>query len=136
MEKVTNLFESIPRIEREQAATTVIGIAAAATLLYSSYCLFFNKYPKTKQGIKEIPMPGSAYPYVGHMMSLGELPGTTVAEWHEKLGPILKLKMGRQTWITVNDPALAHKIFVSHGAETSARPYSVFFHDHYSKGGK
>lgn len=137
MERATKLLESVkaPHIEREQAVPLVVGIAAATTLLYSSYRLLSSGNCKNKQGFKEIPVPGSAYPYVGHMMSLGELPGRKVTEWHRELGPILKLRMGRQTWITVDDPVLAHKIFVSRGADTSARPYSRYAYEHYAMKG-
>jgi hypothetical protein len=120
-------------LDCEHLVPVVISIAAATTLLYSSYQLITNN---TKQGIREIPVPGSSYPYVGHMMSLGELPGQTLTKWHKELGPILKLKMGRQTWITVDDPVLAHKIFVTHGSETSYRPHSYYCYELFSKKGK
>ncbi|KAI9487029.1 MAG: cytochrome P450 [Benjaminiella poitrasii] len=44
--------------------------------------------------------------------------------------------MGRKTWIMVSDPILAHKIFVSRGAETSYRPHSIFSYEYYSLRGK
>ncbi|KAI8352157.1 cytochrome P450 [Choanephora cucurbitarum] len=70
------------------------------------------------------------------MLSLGELPGEQITKWHKELGHIFKLKMGKQTWVMIDDPLLAHKIFVGHGAQTSNRPVSIYNHYHYSKGGK
>jgi hypothetical protein len=136
MDRVSQFIEATPRLDREHLLPTVISIAAATTLLYSSYRLITNKKTDTKQAVKEIPVPGSCYPYVGHMMSLGELPGQTLTKWHKELGPIMKLKMGRQTWITVDDPVLAHKIFVTRGSETSYRPHSYFCYELFSKKGK
>ncbi|GAA5808616.1 hypothetical protein MFLAVUS_002008 [Mucor flavus] len=80
-------------------------------------------------------MPGSNYPYVGHIWSLGELPGMTIMKWHNELGPLINLKMGVKNWVLVDDPILAQKIFVSNGVKTSFRSRNVFTYDHYSKGG-
>jgi hypothetical protein len=138
MEQATKFLESvqIPRIEREHAVSIAISIAAATTLLYSSYQMISNSHQKKRQGIKEIPVPGSAYPYVGHLMSLGNLPGKKISEWHRELGHIIKLRMGVKTWILVDDPVLAQKIFVTHGAQSSFRPYGVYTHEVYSMGAK
>jgi hypothetical protein len=83
-----------------------------------------------------VSMPGSCYPYVGHMFSMGELPGKTVSKWHRELGPLIKIKMGCQYWTIVDDPFLAHKIFVTHGANTSFRPYSTYSYEYYSFKGR
>jgi hypothetical protein len=138
MEQAIKLLESVqvPRIEREHAVPLVIGIAAATSLLYSSYHMLHRQKRAHKQGIKEIPVPGSAYPYVGHILSLGALPGKKISEWHRELGPIIKLQMGVKTWVLVDDPVLAHKIFVTHGTQTSFRPYGKYIHDYYSMGCK
>lgn len=124
---------SFPNFERRDVLP-IVSIAAATSILFASYRLI---QPASKRkGTKEIPTPGSAYPYVGHMLSMGEFPGRKVSEWINELGPIIKLRMGVQTWIMVGDPALAHKIFVSNGSESSYRPHSVYAHDHYSLNGK
>jgi hypothetical protein len=138
MDKVTQFVESVsfPKFERKEVLP-IVSIAAATTLLYASYKLFgSSSNKKSKQGFKEIPVPGSAYPYVGHIFSMGELPGKKVSEWHKELGPIIRLRMGVQTWIMVDEPTLAHKIFVSQGVETSHRPESVYGFHHYSMKGK
>jgi hypothetical protein len=128
---------TLPRIAKDHATPLIVSTAAASALLYSSYRMAFSRGDRKKiQGIKEIPMPGSKYPYVGHLLSLGELPGRTIAKWHEEMGPILQLQMGHQTWISVNCPTLAHKIFVTYGAETSYRPYTVYTSKYHSMNGK
>lgn len=134
MDSTIKYLESIPRLEKNQ----ILPIVAISTaLFYTSYRLFYSS-SKTKQlqGRKTIPSPDCTYPYVGHMFSLGTLPSRTIAAWHKELGPIIKLHMGAITWVTVSDPVLAHKIFVTHGAETSYRPHSTFAFDYYSNHGK
>ncbi|KAI8090417.1 cytochrome P450 [Thamnidium elegans] len=134
MDQATKLIDSIPlpKFDRREVLP-VVSIAVAASMFYASYCVLLSG--QKKQKFKEIPVPGSAYPYVGHMMSLGEIPGRTVAKWHDELGPIIKLRMGVQNWFMISDPTLAHKVFVKKGAETSSRPHNVFSHDHHSIGG-
>lgn len=137
MEKVTEYVGSIkiPSKIQQDHILPIVGISVAA--LYASYyAISQNKKSTINEFTKEIPTPGLCYPYVGHMLSLGELPGEQITKWHKELGPIFKLKMGRQIWMMIDDPLLAHKIFVGHGAQTSCRPISIYNHYHYSKGGK
>lgn len=107
-------------------------MAIAVGLLYTSYKLIKSNKIKSR----EIPVPKTGYPIVGHMFSLGELPSSTVHTWHQQLGPIIQLQMGVQTWIMVADPVLAHKIMVLHGTKTSFRPYSHFSYYIHGKEGK
>lgn len=106
MEHFTKFVESVhipQRIDREKLMP-IVSIAAATTVLFASYKLISSSNHKKRmreQGFKEIPVPGSCYPYVGHMFSMGELPGKAVSEWHRELGPIIKIKMGCQDWYTI-----------------------------------
>lgn len=125
-------FTSLPKFDRKEVLP-VVSIAAAASIFYASYRVLSSGQKKHK--FKELPVPGSAYPYVGHLLSLGDIPGRTVAKWHTELGPIIKPRMVVQSWFMISDPILAHKEFVAKGAETSSRPYNVFAHDHHSIGG-
>ncbi|CAO3656437.1 unnamed protein product [Mucor hiemalis] len=117
-------------------------VIAAATILVCTAAYRLFKYETrtkeihSKQKLKEIPVPGSAYPYFGHMLSMGESPSATIAQWHAQLGPLIKLRMGVHHWVIVDDPILAHKIFVTRGTETSYRPHSAFAYYHYSLQGK
>jgi hypothetical protein len=138
MDTINKYLQSVSatRLEREKAIP-IASIIVSTAILYASYKLFNVRTKNIKQGLtKAIPEPGFTYPYVGHMFSLGELPGETVAQWHAELGPIIKLRMGVQTWIMVDDPTVAHKIFVTHGAETSYRSYCIFAYNYSSMMGK
>lgn len=125
MDKLWSIIENFNKIKREQAIS-IVSISVAAGLLYS--------YLKTepKHGLKEVPIPESCYPYVGHLFSLGKSPNVKVTEWHKQLGPIIQLKMGVKTWIMIDDPVLAHKIFVTNGVDTSYRRHTVYSYDYYS----
>lgn len=139
MDRATKLIESLPKCkdEKHQKLTVqVASIVVASSLIYASYRILAGGGDKKKQGEKQIPVPSPCYPFVGHMLSLGKLPGKTISKWHAELGPILKLKMGAQTWVMVDEPALIHKIFVEKGAETSYRAESIYAFKQYSMGGK
>lgn len=127
-------YISSPKLDKKNTLT-VTSLAVAVYIVYASYKLFRSSQEK-KQTFKKIPVPSSAYPYIGHILSLGELPGKTIAKWHKELGPIINLKMGIQNWIIIGDPVLAHKIFVKNGIETSYRPHHVYASDLYSLGEK
>ncbi|KAI9274022.1 cytochrome P450 [Helicostylum pulchrum] len=135
MDQVNKLGGYLPvsSLERKDLFP-VVSIAAAASIFFASY-QFFSSGQNNKQEYKKIPTPGSRYPYVGHMYSLGAVPGSTIRKWHNELGPIFNLKMGIRNWFMVDDPVLAQKIFVTNGAKTSFRAHHVFSVDHYSMGG-
>lgn len=119
----------------------MISFAALATGITASYYLWtssrrlIGSNGTSKNVYKEIPTAPSAIPYFGHLFSLGEFQGPTVTKWSEELGPIFKLNMGRQTWMVISDPFLAHEIFVTKGSATIDRPIHTFF-DYYTHGGK
>ncbi|KAG1032288.1 hypothetical protein G6F43_013802 [Rhizopus delemar] len=77
-------------------------------------------------GIKEIPTPEGEYFYFGHLPLLISNPSAQITEWHRKLGPIFRIKMGVQNWMFISHPILAHDIFVTRGTSTSGRPYVTF----------
>lgn len=112
-------------------------ISAAAALLYTSYQLTSSYWKSKDCKYKEIPTPTEGrYPYVGHIFTLG---GEVQLEkklmkWHKKLGPIINLQFGVQSWMFISDPILAHKIFVVNGAKSSGRPDFVFRENYYCHG--
>ncbi|KAI8876971.1 cytochrome P450 [Backusella circina FSU 941] len=117
-------MDFIPRLDRDRAAS-IIGIAAAATLVYSTFS-FLSEKNKTPKGYTEIPTPAPSYPYVGHLLSLGKYPTRTFKKWHKELGPVIKLKMGVQNWVSLNDPQLAQELFAHKGIDSSRRPLTNF----------
>lgn len=111
-------------------------IAGTTVAAYLSYKILQSLLPKKNKYIKQIPVPGSSYPYIGHMSSLGDMPADTISKWHKELGPIIELRMGVQTWVSIDSPDLAHKVMVTNGGKTSHRNESEFGFNLYSFGGK
>lgn len=139
-------YVSYEEIKRKRENKTFLSLSlAAATLLYTAYkYMIMSKTVSKKKQIngnhytnKTIPIPKqSMYPYIGHMFSLGDLPAHRLSIWHKQLGPIVQLQMGIQTWISISDHELAHKVFVSNGVKTSYRPHSTYAYLYYSSKGK
>lgn len=140
MEKVNEIISIFShRFKRhDNDMTKFITITAASTfVMYCSYRMISSKHKKKQNsGLKDIPSPNGEYPYFGHMLSLGKSPGKQIQKWHKEVGHIFQLHMGIQTWVMVDDPLLAHKIFVMNGAQTSHRPDSNFALNYYSMGGR
>ncbi|KAL0097279.1 cytochrome P450 [Phycomyces blakesleeanus] len=70
------------------------------------------------------------------MFSMGDNPGAQIEKWHRELGPVIRIKMGVQSWVLINDPLIAHDVFMRNGAKTSRRPIHSFTTGLYSKGGR
>lgn len=134
VERITTYLTHIKRDQKYYASLLLTAILFYGTCKYLSGAIIARS--SAAKDVEEIPMPEGCYPIVGHMLSLGNSPGLKIKEWHRKYGPIIRLKMGIQTWILVDDPQLSQKIFVSHGIDTSYRPYSTFGYKHYGKNGK
>ncbi|CAO3700530.1 hypothetical protein CU097_006965 [Rhizopus azygosporus] len=116
--------------KEHQKALAASGIALALTIY-----LIKRVSDKKNKTYKEIPYPAGStnWPIFGHMLSLGSTPVMQFKKWHEETGPIYKVRMGKQTWVMISDPYLAHEIFVKNGANTSSRPYHRFNSDIYAR---
>lgn len=123
---VSNNFE-------KDKALPIVTIAAAIALLYTTFKMFGSS--NTKKIKNDIPTPASSYPYIGHLLSLGELPSKTISDWHKEFGPIIKINMGAETWVSIDSPRMAHQLLVVNGVKTSHRQTSYFF-NLYTVGGK
>ncbi|KAI8971195.1 cytochrome P450 [Pilobolus umbonatus] len=107
----------------EKKSNAVVSIAVATAIVYSVYQLMSSSDPfKQKKGLREIPIPD-----IGHLIAILYKPGESATRWHRKYGPILHVKLGVQNWVLIDDPHLAHKIFVSEGVNCSNRPESTSF---------
>ncbi|KAG2210501.1 hypothetical protein INT47_002443 [Mucor saturninus] len=122
------------KVEQGKALAPII--AGTTVALYISYKILHSLLHSKNKFSKEIPAPGPAYPYVGHLFSLGNMPAETVSQWHKELGPIIQLRMGVQTWVSIDSPALAHKVMVTNGSKASHRNENEFGYSLYSFGGK
>ncbi|KAI9282559.1 hypothetical protein BY458DRAFT_124822 [Sporodiniella umbellata] len=102
----------------------ILQISLAFLSIASIY--HFTQKKESKKW-ESIPYPPSiCLPVFGHTLALIWSPVAKIQEWQKKVGPIFKLKMGSQLWIMIDDPYLAHDIFVSAGSTTSSRSYQYF----------
>ncbi|KAI9005837.1 cytochrome P450 [Phycomyces nitens] len=135
------LFEKLPKLEKLSKEDYVLPVIAATALGVTAkyvYGLYANgsKDSENKNGFKEIPSPPGCYPYIGHMLTLKISPGEQLKEWHDKLGPVISLKIGAQKWVSISDQNIAHELFVRNGIKSPNRPSHDFGHRVYSKGGR
>ncbi|KAL0075873.1 hypothetical protein J3Q64DRAFT_1773125 [Phycomyces blakesleeanus] len=130
---------SLSSLRNENINLAVVAAAATAAVAATLTATAFYSFSETKdpnlKNLKEIPEPKEKYPFIGHLISLGNRPGKQVTKWHNELGPIFKLRMGAQTWIMVSDPYLAHELFFTRGSLASSRPAHGYLRDIYSAGG-
>ncbi|KAI9315373.1 cytochrome P450 [Dichotomocladium elegans] len=101
-------------------ASAITAAALTAYAFYRKYC-----YQTIPKGLEEIPSPVAAYPYVGHLFSLGPRPFHQLMEWHRELGNVYRLQMGSKTWLVCGDATLAQELLVANANATSGRAYSV-----------
>ncbi|KAI9493335.1 cytochrome P450 [Zychaea mexicana] len=116
--------------ERLPLITT--AVLSTATLLYM---MTRNSYDSdTQKALDAIPTPKEGrYPYIGHLLNFISMQAHKLKQWHDELGPVIRVQMGAQPWIVVSDPAIVHYLFVTKGATASNRPYQVKSTHYYSR---
>ncbi|KAI8142842.1 cytochrome P450 [Fennellomyces sp. T-0311] len=106
-------------------ATAVLVTVATGSLLYN-----WSKPDKNhnqKRLLSAIPTPKGGYPYIGHLLSFNNLPpGFKFKEWHDELGPVIRVQMGTESWICVGDPEITYQLLVKNGAVASNRANHKF----------
>ncbi|KAI9282604.1 cytochrome P450 [Sporodiniella umbellata] len=97
-------------------------VTLAGLSLISIYLLIQRKLKEDKD-IKKIPYPSSvSWP----VLALASSPVQKISDWHKEAGPIYKIDVGDQLWIMIDNPYLAHDVFVTAGSTTSSRPHHYF----------
>ncbi|KAI8144958.1 cytochrome P450 [Fennellomyces sp. T-0311] len=122
--------------DRDPALTSAVSAIAAVTLALVVVYKQRSVVRKQSATVKEIPMPKGHYPLVGHLLSIGPMMSHQLTRWHSQLGPIIQLRMGVQRWVMLNDPKMAHEVFVTNGQNASGRPYMAFTYQVYAMGGR
>ncbi|KAI7852761.1 cytochrome P450 [Circinella umbellata] len=68
---------------------------------------------------------------------MGKRPVLQLQKWHESIeGPFFRVDFGERKIIMINDPQVAHEIFVQRGAFTSSRASHTYSHNIYGVGGR
>ncbi|KAI8982617.1 cytochrome P450 [Pilobolus umbonatus] len=138
LQNVQSLSDVLKGIKVDEKHTkTIISITAATAVLFSTYKAFSVPDPfKNKKGFKKIPVPDGAIPYIGHLLSFAKNPSQTITNWHRKYGPIFRVQLGIMHGVFINDPYLAHDLFVTHGSVTSDRPQNNGLSNYHSDFGR
>ncbi|KAI7886235.1 cytochrome P450 [Lichtheimia hyalospora FSU 10163] len=118
----------------DTALAAVAGITACAGTYYILRQLTSSS--KKCTGFKKIPEPKGAYPYLGHLLSIGDDVGAKFTEWQEQVGPVMQVRLGVMKWIVVSDPVFAYDLFCIKGAVASSRPINAFVYEYYAMGGR
>lgn len=138
-ENVLAFYETSVLSKLKARKSMYLPTAIATSWFAYKVILGYWRSVKNKSKMKnEIPMPTEdCYPIVGHLLSFKDEPDAIrkFSKWHSELGPIIRLRMGNQTLISVDSPQLAHKIFAVNGSKASGRPYSIYQHENYSRHG-
>ncbi|KAI9262142.1 cytochrome P450, partial [Phascolomyces articulosus] len=73
---------------------------------------------------------------VGHLFSLGNQPVIQLMQWHQELGPVIRIQMGVKTWLMISDPHIAQELLVTNANSTSGRPFSTLTTKYRSMNGR
>ncbi|KAI8143828.1 cytochrome P450 [Fennellomyces sp. T-0311] len=122
-----NVIDKLTPYQLTSVAT--VATSTAAALYYLSRSSHSNK-----SALDLLPTPKGSYPYIGHLLSIDKLLGFKIKEWHDELGPVIRVQMGVQPWICISDPDIVHHLLVTRGAIASNRPHQKFIAEKYSKG--
>ncbi|KAI8139126.1 cytochrome P450 [Fennellomyces sp. T-0311] len=122
----------LPKIDREKLPTVASIAAAVAIVLYA----YSKKGKREGEGLARVPIAPGWYPFFGHLLSMGKRPVLQLQKWHESIGPMFMVHMGSRQSIMINDPEIAHELFVQRGAITSSRHAHTFSHQIYGDGGR
>ncbi|KAI8143436.1 cytochrome P450 [Fennellomyces sp. T-0311] len=109
--------------------TSALTCCAITLLAY----FWVNPASNQKKALDAIPTP-KGYPYIGHILCFDKLHAHKLKEWHDELGPVIRVQMGVQPWIVVSDPKIVYELFVLNSSVASNRPYQVLSSHHYSRG--
>ncbi|CAO3635544.1 unnamed protein product [Cunninghamella blakesleeana] len=70
------------QVHRNQS---LAAIAVVSTTL-TAYLLLRSNKNKSENTFDEIPIPKKKLPYFGHLFSIDDLLGRTIAKWHKEYG--------------------------------------------------
>ncbi|KAK5034186.1 hypothetical protein LTS07_003106 [Exophiala sideris] len=110
-------------LDLDNLKSTILVVLTASSLVYACYLIWNNllkreAIPKTLR-----PLPGPpTRPFVGNAGQFNPLaPYSTFQKWAKEYGPIYRVKLGSQTYISVNDARIAKELFERRGNKYNSR---------------
>ncbi|KAI9300611.1 cytochrome P450 [Cunninghamella echinulata] len=118
------------KYEPEKRKIAIIGLATK--YIYQSITSKEEKENEKFHAYYSIPSPPLCIPLFGHLPFLGSSFALKLYYWHQKYGPLLRIKIGSQNWLTVTDPAVAYELLEKSRELIMSRPYHRFIDEYYS----
>ncbi|KAI9300610.1 cytochrome P450 [Cunninghamella echinulata] len=112
--------------------TTIVIIGITTKYIYQFITSKEDKENEKYRAFYSIPSPPHCIPFFGHLPFLGPSFALKLHYWHRKYGPLLRIKMGTQSWLTVIDPGMADELLEKSRDIVMSRPYHRFIDEHYS----
>ncbi|KAI8139125.1 cytochrome P450 [Fennellomyces sp. T-0311] len=129
--------DALTSIHKDRFLPFASALTAAALTAYAFYRKYYqDSMNGVPPGLQNIPSPTATLPYVGHLFSLGNQPVIQLMQWHQELGPVLRIHMGVKIWIMISDPHIAQELLVGNGNATSGRPFSTLTTKYRSMNGR
>lgn len=109
-------------LQLESPRTIFLVVLLASSLFYASYLAWNSlKGEKVPKSLRPLPGP-STRPLVGNAGQFNPLaPYSTFQKWAKEYGPIYRVKLGSQTYISVNDARIAKELFEKRGNKYNSR---------------
>ncbi|CAO3614680.1 unnamed protein product [Cunninghamella blakesleeana] len=114
--------------------TTIVILGLTTKYIY--YTIKTKKEKEKYKDYYDIPSPPFCFPFFGHLPLLGPSFALKLSYWHKTYGPLLRIQMGTQSWLTISDPVMADELLEQNKHLIMTRPYHRFIDEHYSDGGR
>ncbi|GLJ19391.1 hypothetical protein SUGI_0349390 [Cryptomeria japonica] len=98
--------------------------SVAAGLLFLIFIIFLKK--KSKRSLS-LPLPPGppGWPFIGNLPQLGDKPHQSLFLLAQKYGPLMTIKMGRQTSLVVSSPSMAREVLKNNDQSFSSRKTNI-----------
>lgn len=109
-------------------------VLVAAAILFGMWHFVFNANQQIPRGLKPLPGPKTR-PIIGNAGQFDHhAPFLAFQKWAQEYGPIFQVKLGSQTYISVNDPVIAKELFEKRGSLYNSRNSTHVGYDLLSEG--
>lgn len=109
-------------------------LVLAGVLTYAIWYVLHGGHSNLPRGLKPLPGP-KPLPLIGNLGQFDpKIPYAQFQKWSEQYGGIFQLKLGSQTFISINDPTIAKELFEKRGSLYNSRHSTHVGHELLSEG--
>ncbi|KAI9477132.1 cytochrome P450 [Zychaea mexicana] len=129
--------DALTSLHKDRVLPFASAVTAAALTAYAFYRRYYqDSINNVPPGLRGIPSPSAPLPYAGHLFFLGSQPVIQLMQWHQELGPVIRIQMGVKTWLMISDPHIAQELLVASQNSTSGRPFTLLTTKYRSMNGR